>query len=68
MDVRGRLPIKWKDSVMEYLRGIGDRRLRGMEKGCCGCERKATYKMEGQSVGILEGERGIRYLRGMENA
>ncbi len=42
---RGRPPIKCEDRVLEYLRERGDRRLIGMESGCCECERKAPYKM-----------------------
>ena len=71
MCVRGLTTIKWKDSVLEYLRGKegwrldalivrgrppikckdsvgileGEEGWRGMESGCCGCERKTTYKM-----------------------
>ena len=29
-----------------------------MGNGFCGCDSKTTYKMLGQSVGILEGEEG----------
>ena len=45
MGVAGRPLLICKDKVLEYLRERNDKRMKGKENGCCGCERKTTFNM-----------------------
>ncbi len=44
-NVRGRPPVKWRDSVQEYVRERGERSLRNLEQARRKCQERERWKL-----------------------
>ncbi len=52
---RGRLPMKWGDRVLEYVRERGERRMRGLENARRECKGRNKWRLFCCGHHLIEG-------------